>query len=224
MAKKEKDKKEEAEESLDESEESSEKKKGGLGLIPIALAAIVAAGGGGAGAYFFAPGQTDEVANEDTAGDGHHSDGGDTEEEKSEKSKHAKKEKKKKKKKKKEGDYGGGDEAGSQKVTGGAFETHEDIAYYLLDPFIISIQPIGRARHLKMSIVLETSPEHEEALIAHSYRIRDVINIYLRSVDSAELENPAAMIRLKTQIKRRVRLIMADDAVENVLITEFILT
>ncbi len=223
MAKQEKAKKEkeEEEERPDESEEGSDEKKGGLGLIPIALAAIVVAGGAGAGAYFFAPGQSGETAPEETVEDSHHSDGDDAEEEKPKNSEHAKKEKKKKKKKKKKD---GGDKAGAQKVAGGAFEVYEDVAYFLLDPFVISIQPIGRTRHLKISIVLETSPEHEETLIAHSYRIRDVINIYLRSVDGAELENPAAMTRLKTQIKRRVRLIMADDAVENVLITEFILT
>ena len=55
-------------------------------------------------------------------------------------------------------------------------------------------------------------------------QIQDVLNTYLRSVNVAEFEDPAAMGRLKLQMQRRIQFVLPEVPIEAVLVTEFILT
>jgi flagellar FliL protein len=77
---------------------------------------------------------------------------------------------------------------------------------------------------LKVSLVLETDDEGAEALQDSGFYVQDVLNTFLRSVDVSVLEDPASMSRLRAQILRRIRAIVPDAEVTNVLITEFVLT
>ncbi|MEL7416552.1 MAG: flagellar basal body-associated FliL family protein, partial [Pseudomonadota bacterium] len=54
-------------------------------------------------------------------------------------------------------------------------------------------------------------------------RISDVLNTYLRAVSLDELENPAAMLRLRAQMLRRIQLVTGEGRVRDLLISEFIL-
>ena len=100
----------------------------------------------------------------------------------------------------------------------------EEAAFFILDPLVISIRPIGDTRHLRISLVLETSSYQAESLLGRIFHVQDVLNTYLRSVDRNEFEDPAAMMRLRSQIRRRVQAAAPGVKVDNVLITEFILT
>ena len=100
----------------------------------------------------------------------------------------------------------------------------EGSAYLLLEPIVLSIKPIGRSKHLRISIILETNSDDAHRLLSHSYHIKDVLNTYLRSVDSGEFENPAEMTRLRKQIARRIQSAVPQTEIKNVLITEFLLT
>ena len=53
--------------------------------------------------------------------------------------------------------------------------------------------------------------------------MRDVLNTYLRAVEITDLEDPAAMTRLRAQMVRRVRMVTPPDTVRDVLILDFIL-
>ena len=54
-------------------------------------------------------------------------------------------------------------------------------------------------------------------------RIVDVMNGYLRALDAAELENPAALVRLRAQMLRRIQIVTGEGRVRDLLITEFVL-
>ena len=111
-----------------------------------------------------------------------------------------------------------------QLFDGGELKLYGDSAFFVLDPLVISIRPIANTKHLRISLVLETSVEEASALLSRIFHVRDILNTYLRSVDREAFENPAAMERLRTQIRRRIHAIAPDVTVDNVLITEFILT
>ena len=135
------------------------------------------------------------------------------------------KKKKKAEKKKGGGGHGGGDEAVESSVKPlGAVQHSEHATFLVLEPMVISIQPIGRSKHLRVSLVFETDDEGAEILLANSFYVQDVLNTYLRSVDHTVLEDPSSMSRLRAQILRRIRVIVPDASVTNVLFTEFILT
>ncbi len=111
-----------------------------------------------------------------------------------------------------------------QLFDGGELKIYGESAFFVLDPLVISIRPIANTKHLRISLVLETSIDEAAILLARIFHVRDILNTYLRSVDSEAFENPAAMARLRTQIRRRIHAIAPDVTVDNVLITEFILT
>jgi flagellar FliL protein len=54
-------------------------------------------------------------------------------------------------------------------------------------------------------------------------RILDVLNTYLRAVDVRDLEQPAAIARLRAQMLRRIQVVTGEGRVRDLLITEFIL-
>ena len=200
--------------SNENSDDSSENKKNklGPGLVLVALLGLIAFASGGAAAYFLTPSKPVEtVANADsessdkiTSFAGKNSGDG------------KKKEKKKKRKSKKE--------AQEPSLQGGELQVMETAAYLQLDPLIISIEPIGQSRHLRIQAVIETDPEHAILLSERIYQIRDAFNTYLRSTNAKEFEDPAAMSRLRAQLLRRSRAVAPDANIQSVLITEFILT
>ncbi|MEO1137022.1 MAG: flagellar basal body-associated FliL family protein [Pseudomonadota bacterium] len=216
-----------------ESEEDGEEtpKKKGMGLIPMAIAGIVAAGAAGGAAFVLTPTASDpdacvideshagESAHDDTsedcdtnpADDGH--DKGD-----------GKKSNDKKKKKADKGGHGGSEGGESTIKPLGEVQHSQNATFLVMEPIVVSITPIGRSRHLKVSLVLETTDDGAEALLENGFYIKDVLNTFLRSVDAAVLEDPASMSRLRAQILRRIRAITPDADVTNVLITEFVLT
>lgn len=95
--------------------------------------------------------------------------------------------------------------------------------FLALDPITVSLAPDQSARHLRLTAQIETAPGAFETVAALKPRILDALNSYLRAVDVAELESPAAMPRLRAQMLRRVRLVGGGEAVRDILITEFIL-
>ena len=98
-----------------------------------------------------------------------------------------------------------------------------DAAFVPMQEMVISLGPDSRARHLKVSVSIEVEPGAEEGVSKISPRIADVLNTYLRAVDERDLESPRAMMRMRAQMLRRVRLVSPPGTVRDVLIQEFVL-
>lgn len=96
-------------------------------------------------------------------------------------------------------------------------------SYVPLEPLVIPLSAEARSRHLRVTLQLEVRTEAKEAVIAVTPRVLDVLNTFLRAVDEREFENPRAMARLRAQMLRRIRLVAPEDAVQDVLIQEFLL-
>lgn len=92
-----------------------------------------------------------------------------------------------------------------------------------LDPITVSLAPGQGPRHLRLTATIETAPGLLAAVETFKPRVLDVLIGYLRAVDTADLEDPAAMPRLRAQMLRRVQLVAGGDDVRDILITEFIL-
>ena len=92
-----------------------------------------------------------------------------------------------------------------------------------LDTLMISLGPRARAETLKFTAQLEVENGTEEVVAAMSPRILDVLNSYLRAVEEAELEDPAALALLRAQMLRRIQIVVGEGKVRDLLIAEFIL-
>lgn len=101
-------------------------------------------------------------------------------------------------------------------VPAGAF------AYVPVEPITINLGHRGQARHLRFSAQLEVPPA-QAAEVGHLVpRVLDVLNIYLRALETRELEDPAALIRLRAQMLRRIQIVAGPERVNDLLITEFV--
>lgn len=98
-----------------------------------------------------------------------------------------------------------------------------DIAFVPIDPVIVSLGEAARNMHLQMVAQLEVAKPYTEEVTLLMPRIQDVLNSYLRAVEVSELENPAALVRLRAQLLRRIQIVTGDGRVRDFLITEFVL-
>jgi flagellar FliL protein len=97
------------------------------------------------------------------------------------------------------------------------------IAFVALDTMVVSLAPDAGSDHLRFSAqveVVDTAVADVELL---KPRIMDVLNSYLRAIDTASIEDPQAMARLRAQMLRRVQIVTGEGRVRDLLITEFVL-
>ncbi len=97
------------------------------------------------------------------------------------------------------------------------------IRFLPLEPIIINLPPDASARHLRFVAQLEVAPDHADAVVMLTPRILDALNTYLRAIDIADLEQPAATVWLRAQMLRRIQVVTGEGRVRDLLITEFVL-
>jgi flagellar protein FliL len=127
------------------------------------------------------------------------------------------------------GGGGGGHEGGGHEGGGGHGEEAgaavppADVAFVVMDPIMISLAPGASARHLRFSGQLEVAPEFKGEVAGLMPRVLDVLNTYLRAVQVRDLEDPAALARLRAQMLRRIQVVTGEGRVRDLLVTEFVL-
>ena len=103
-------------------------------------------------------------------------------------------------------------------------EPIDKVAFVKIDPIIVSL-PVGNAARLvRFSAQLEVSTDHKEEVETLLPRIVDVLNGYLRAIEPADLEQPAALVVLRAQMLRRIQIVAGYESVRDLLIMEFVLT
>jgi flagellar FliL protein len=98
-----------------------------------------------------------------------------------------------------------------------------EVTFVALDTVVISLGKFASSRHLRFQAYLEVPPAAAEEVEYLSPRILDVLNTYLRAISESELEDPASMNRLRAQMLRRVQVVVGEENVRDLLITEFVL-
>lgn len=96
-------------------------------------------------------------------------------------------------------------------------------AFVPLDPVVVNLPVDSGRRFLRFAAQIEVAPESEGEVEAIRPRIADVLNTYLRAVEVADLENPAALTRLRAQMLRRVQVVAGEGRVRDLLVMEFVL-
>lgn len=98
-----------------------------------------------------------------------------------------------------------------------------DVAFVPMEPILVSLPPGSSARQLRFMGQLEVEPAHAAEVSQLMPRILDVLNTYLRAVEVRDLEDPAAISRLRAQMLRRIQVVTGEGRVRDLLITEFVL-
>ncbi|MEO9683613.1 MAG: flagellar basal body-associated FliL family protein [Tateyamaria sp.] len=103
-----------------------------------------------------------------------------------------------------------------------AADAMPDVAFVAVDPMTISISPISQGRHLRFRAQLEVPNEHAADVETLLPRVVDVMNGYLRALETKDIENAAALPRIRSQLLRRVQIVAGPGRVSDLLIMEFV--
>ncbi|MEI4233405.1 flagellar basal body-associated FliL family protein [Roseovarius sp. D22-M7] len=104
-----------------------------------------------------------------------------------------------------------------------ARDAFADLAFVPIEPLVISLAGDGQTRHLRFRAELEVQTDQKADITRLMPRIVDVLNTYLRALSIADLEDRAALLRLRAQMLRRVQIVTGQDGVNDLLIMEFVL-
>lgn len=96
-------------------------------------------------------------------------------------------------------------------------------AFVALDDIVISLGKGARSAHLVMTAALEVEPAMQQEVETLKPRVLDVLNTYLRALDEKDIQDPAVMARLRSQMLRRIQTVTGEGRVRDLLITRFVL-
>ena len=97
------------------------------------------------------------------------------------------------------------------------------IAFVPLETMVVSLGKDSSSRHLRFTAQVEVVDTAVADVTLLAPRILDVLNSYLRAIDTATIEEPSAMAKLRAQMLRRIQIVTGDGRVRDLLITEFVL-
>jgi flagellar FliL protein len=98
-----------------------------------------------------------------------------------------------------------------------------DIAFVPLERVTITLGEVSANSHLRFAAQLEVNSAYQSDVVMLAPRILDVINGYLRAVEVQELGDPNALVRLRSQMLRRIQIVTGEGRVRDLLVTEFVL-
>ena len=96
-------------------------------------------------------------------------------------------------------------------------------AFVPIPSVTISLGKSQDNHHLRFTSQLEVARDKEQEVADLVPRILDVLNGYLRAVELTELEDPDALVRLRSQMLRRIQIVTGEGRVRDLLVTEFVL-
>ncbi|WP_415404999.1 flagellar basal body-associated protein FliL [Tateyamaria sp. SN3-11] len=98
-----------------------------------------------------------------------------------------------------------------------------DVAFVSVDPMIVSLSPAAQGRHLRFRAQLEVPSKYASDVESVLPRVVDVLNGYLRALETRDIESASALTRLRAQMLRRVQIVTGPGRVNDLLIMEFVL-
>lgn len=98
-----------------------------------------------------------------------------------------------------------------------------DIAFVPVDPMVITLGSGTAVRHLRFTTQIEVAAPHAAEVQMLLPRIADVMNGYMRAVEVTLLEDPAALVRIRAHLLRRIQIVTGEGRVRDLLVTEFVL-
>ncbi len=99
----------------------------------------------------------------------------------------------------------------------------KDFAYVPIENITITLAPDSGARFLRFSGQIEVAESSLADMERLQPRFLDLMNTYLRALEVRDLTDPAAIIRLRAQILRRLQVVAGEGHVRDFLITEFVI-
>lgn len=98
-----------------------------------------------------------------------------------------------------------------------------EVAFVALDPMIITISRGSTRQLLRFTAQLDVKPSAVEEVEKIKPRIVDILNGYLRALEIEDIEAPAALLKIRSQMLHRVKIVAGDENINDLLVMEFVL-
>lgn len=98
----------------------------------------------------------------------------------------------------------------------------DKLAFVSVEPMTVSIGKPSDHRYLRFRAELEVAADYKQEVEKLMPRVVDVLNTYLQSLDMADVEDPSSLLALRSQMRRRVDLVVGGDRVHDLLVMEFV--
>lgn len=96
------------------------------------------------------------------------------------------------------------------------------VEFVPIEPLTVSIGDPAGKRFLRFRAELEVEPGYGKDVAQMMPRVVDVLNTYLRSISMSDVEDPSSLLTLRSQMRRRIDLVVGGDRVNDLLIMEFV--
>lgn len=122
--------------------------------------------------------------------------------------------------------FGGESHAEDGHGDGGKAAGHEvadmpDVTFVPIEPLVISLA--DRGAHLRFRAQLEVRSAYSDEVTKLMPRVVDVLNNYLRALETEDLADGPSLARLRAQMLRRIQIVTGGGRVNDLLIMEFVL-
>lgn len=98
------------------------------------------------------------------------------------------------------------------------------VAFIDVDPLLVNLGHMNPQQHLRFEASLEVEPEYSSDVQVLMPRIVDVLNSYLRAVETNDLTDPSALVRLRAQMLRRIQMVTGEGRVRDLLVSKFLVS
>ena len=116
------------------------------------------------------------------------------------------------------GMLGGGDGAPKAKLA----TFGDDLAFIPMEPMTVSLTDSSQRRFLRFRAELEVASAYKSDIEKLLPRVVDVLNTYLQSLSLKDIEDPSSLLTLRSQMRRRIDLVVGGDRVHDLLVMEFV--
>ncbi len=120
--------------------------------------------------------------------------------------------------------YSGMLDFGGEKPKEIAVEGLPNVTFVPIDPVQVSLGRGSSLQNLRFEGHLEVGEGYAAEVTAMMPRVMDVLNTYLRAVETSDLRDPQAMLRLRAQMLRRVQVVTGEGRVRDLLIAKFLVS
>lgn len=113
---------------------------------------------------------------------------------------------------------GGGDGAPKAKLS----TFSDDLAFIPMEPMTVALTGSSQRRFLRFRAELEVASAYKSDIEKLLPRVVDVLNTYLQSLSLKDIEDPSSLLTLRSQMRRRIDLVVGGDRVHDLLVMEFV--
>ncbi len=98
----------------------------------------------------------------------------------------------------------------------------DDLAFIPMEPMTVSLTDDSERRFLRFRAELEVAADYKSDIEKLLPRVVDVLNTYLQSLSLEDIEDPSSLLTLRSQMRRRIDLVVGGDRVHDLLVMEFV--